>query len=122
MDFLANENFPLLSVRLLKEAGYNVVSIIQEAPGSKDEDILKRAHTEKLIILTFDRDYGELIYRYRALPPVGVVYFRFAPATPSEPAEILLNVIDRAALSVIGKFTVVERGRVRQRSLHIERA
>jgi predicted nuclease of predicted toxin-antitoxin system len=122
MDFLANENFPLLSARRLREAGHRVVSVIQEAPGSKDEDILKRAHTESLIILTFDRDYGELIYRHQALPPAGVVYFRFAPATPSEPAEILINVMDRAALSVIGKFTIVERGRVRQRSLHIERA
>ena len=122
MDFLANENFPLSSVRLLREAGHRVVSVIQEAPGSQDEDILKRAHTESLIILTFDRDYGELIYRHQALPPAGVVYFRFAPATPSEPAEILINVMDRADLSVIGKFTIVERGRVRQRSLHIERA
>jgi predicted nuclease of predicted toxin-antitoxin system len=122
MDFLANENFPLLSVRLLREAGHRVVSIIQEAPGGKDEDILKRAHTERLIILTFDRDYGELIYRHQALPPAGVVYFRFAPATPSEPAEILRNVMDKADLSVIGKFTIVERGRIRQRSLHIERA
>ena len=121
MDFLANENFPLLSVRLLREAGHRIVSIIQEAPGGKDEDILKRAHTERLIILTFDRDYGELIYRHQALPPAGVVYFRFAPATPSEPAEILLNVMDKADLSVIGKFTFVERGRIRQRSLHIER-
>ncbi len=118
MDFLANENFPLLSVRLLREAGHYVVGIIQEAPGSKDEDILKRAYTEKLIILTFDRDYGELIYRHQALPPAGVVYFRFAPATPSEPAEILINIMDN--LSVIGKFTIVERGRVRQRSLHKE--
>ena len=121
MDFLANENFPLLSVRLLREAGHRVVSIIQEAPGGKDEDILKRAHTERLIILTSDRDYGELIYRHQALPPAGVVYFRFAPATPSEPAEILIKVMDRADLSVIGKFTIVERGRIRQRSLHIER-
>jgi predicted nuclease of predicted toxin-antitoxin system len=64
MDFLANENFPLLSVRLLREAGHHVASIIQESPGSKDEDILARANTESLIILTFDRDYGELIYRH----------------------------------------------------------
>jgi len=122
MNFLANENFPLLSVRLLREAGHRVVSIIQEAPGSKDEDILKRAYTERLIILTFDRDYGELIYRRKDLTPAGVVYFRFGPATPSEPAEILINIMDRADLSVIDKFTIVERGRVRQRALHIDRA
>jgi predicted nuclease of predicted toxin-antitoxin system len=122
MNFLANENFPLLSVRLLREAGHRVVSIIQEAPGSKDEDILKRAYTERLIILTFDRDYGELIYRRKDLTPAGVVYFRFGLATPSEPAEILISIMDRADLSVIDKFTIVERGRVRQRALHIDRA
>jgi predicted nuclease of predicted toxin-antitoxin system len=122
MDFLANENFPLLSVRLLREAGHRVVSIIQEAPGSKDEDILKRAHRERLILLTFDRDYGELIYRHQDFPPAGVVYFRFAPATPSEPAEILNSIMASSDLSVIGKFTIVERGRIRQRSLHVERA
>lgn len=121
MDFLANENFPLLSVRLLREAGHRIVSIIEEAPGSKDEDILKRAHAEKLIILTFDRDYGEMIYRHQDLPPTGLVYFRFAPAAPSEPAEILMDIIDKAGLSLIGKFTIIERGRARQRSIHTER-
>lgn len=44
MDFLANENFPLRSRRLLKEAGHHIINIIQEEPGAKDEDILKRAH------------------------------------------------------------------------------
>lgn len=122
MDFLANENFPLLSVRILREAGHRVISIVQESPGSKDEDILKRAHNESLTILTFDRDYGELIYRHQTLPPAGVVYFRFAPATPSEPAEILTKAIDEADLSVIGKFTIIERSRVRQRSLNVKRS
>lgn len=122
MDFLANENFPLLSIRLLREAGHLVVSIIQEAPGSEDEEILKRAHTERLTILTFDRDYGKLIYRYQALPPPGVVYFRFAPSTPLEPAEILIDVMERAGLALMGKFTIIERGRVRQRSLHVKRS
>ena len=70
---------------------------MQETPGSRDEEILNRAHAERLIILTFDRDYGELIYRHQGLPPAGVVYFRVAPATP---AEILLNAIDKANLSI----------------------
>ena len=118
MDFLANENFPLASIQLLRQAGHNVVSIMQEAPGSKDLDILVRAHAEKLVILTFDRDYGEMIYRHKAAPPAGVVYLRFAPFTPTEPGEILLKIIDKVSLSLIDRFTIVERGRIRQRTLH----
>lgn len=44
MDFLANENFPLVSVKLLMNAGYNVASVIKDTPGANDHDILKRAH------------------------------------------------------------------------------
>ena len=121
MDFLANENLPLLSIRLLREAGHRVLSIMQETPGCQDEDVLTRACDEKLVILTFDRDYGELIYRHQNLTPTGVVYFRFGPATPSEPAEILIKIIDKGDLSLIGKFTVIEKGRVRQRTLHSQR-
>jgi len=105
----------------LREAGQRVASIIQEAPGCRDEDVLSRACNEKLVILTFDRDYGELIYLHQNLTPTGVVYFRFGPAAPSEPAEILMKIIDKGDLSLIGKFTVIERGRVRQRALHSQR-
>lgn len=62
MRFLANENFPLPSVRLLRSAGHDVLSITEESPGISDDRILTRAVAEERIILTFDRDYGELIY------------------------------------------------------------
>lgn len=119
MKFLANENFPLLSIRILRAANHHVFSVIQEAPGSKDEDILKRAHVEDLIILTFDRDYGELIFRHRTLLPAGVVYFRFSPATPAEPGDIFLNILAQGIISIGGMFTVIERGRIRQRTFDI---
>lgn len=61
MDFLADENFPLVSIRLLRNAGHNVVSVIEATPGGKDRDVLKRAHEENRVVLTFDKDYGELI-------------------------------------------------------------
>ena len=117
MNFLANENFPAFSIKILRDAGHKVASISEESPGAKDRDILKRAHQENLIILTFDRDYGELIYRHGVYFPSGVVYFRFVPSTPGEPAEILLNIIKEKDLTILKKFTVVERSRIRQRTL-----
>ncbi|MFA6531161.1 MAG: DUF5615 family PIN-like protein, partial [Candidatus Micrarchaeia archaeon] len=86
MNFLANENFPLDSVVMLRRSGHHVVMIAEDSPGMKDIDVLKRALKDKSIILTFDRDYGELIFRYPRLIPDGLVYFRFDPSSPEEPA------------------------------------
>lgn len=117
MRFLANENFPLVSVRRLRGVGHDVAAIVEDSPGARDRDVLRRAAEEHRIVLTFDRDYGDLIYRLRLPVPTGVVYFRFDPMTPEEPAEHLLKLLIMDGLSLEGKFTVVERGRVRQRLL-----
>jgi predicted nuclease of predicted toxin-antitoxin system len=117
MDFLANENFPAVSIRLLRGAGHGVASVLEETPGNKDRSVLERAHEENRIVLTFDRDYGELIYRHRLFVPSGIIYFRFTPSTPEEPAEMLLNILDKGNVPILGRFTVVERGRIRQRVL-----
>ncbi len=52
MIFLANENVPLKSIHMLKEAGYDVAAIIEDSPGIRDEEVLNRAANEKRIILT----------------------------------------------------------------------
>jgi predicted nuclease of predicted toxin-antitoxin system len=117
MQFLANENLPLPSVRLLRQAGYDVAAITEETPGIEDTEVLARAADEQRIILTFDRDYGELIYRLRLRSPRGVIYLRFQPHTPEEPAVILLNLLQTAGLYFEERFTVVERDQIRQRPL-----
>ncbi len=104
-------------MNLLREAGYEVAAVIQDSPGAKDSEVLKRAVTEQRIVLTFDRDYGQLIYRARLSAPKGVVYFRFDPLTPEEPAQQLLALLEQKTISLEGKFTVLERGRVRQRPI-----
>jgi len=67
--FLANENFPLLSIKFLREIGHNVVSVLQEMPGAEDREVLGRARAEGRIILTFDRERGRI--RQRPLPKIG---------------------------------------------------
>lgn len=93
MRFLANENFPMMSVVQLREAGYDVAYGSEDAPGAEDSLVLEPAVHEERIILTFDRDYGELIYRLRMPVPKGVVYFRYLPATPEEPAQDFLHLL-----------------------------
>lgn len=117
MQFLANEDVPLASIRRLRAAGYDVASIIEDSPGTKDESVLSRAHAEQRIILTFDRDYGELIYRRRLPTPAGVTYFRFAPATPEEPAGRLIELLEVGHIILEGQFTVVGHDWIRQRPL-----
>ncbi len=79
MRFLANENVPLASVRLLRAAGHDVVAVAEIIPGAPDDEVLRHAARDGLVVITFDGDYGELIYRLRRATPAGVVYLRFAP-------------------------------------------
>ncbi len=50
--FLANENFPVPSIYLLRNAGYEVAAIIEDSPGIEDTEVMARAVLEKSIILT----------------------------------------------------------------------
>jgi len=61
MRFLANENFPADAVTQLKAAGHDIVWVRTAAPGMKDEDVLAWAAREARIVLTFDKDFGELL-------------------------------------------------------------
>ncbi|MCZ2128491.1 MAG: DUF5615 family PIN-like protein [Anaerolineales bacterium] len=121
MRFLANENFPLSSVRLLREAGIAVVAVAEEMAGAKDEAVLSRAVSDNLIVLTFDRDYGDLIFKLKLPVPLGVVYLRFDPNSPREPFERVVELLQIEGLILEGKFTVADRQRIRQRPLPKEK-
>ena len=117
MRFLANENASVVSIHYLHAAEHDVSSVIQDSPGATDEVSLAQAHAEQRIILTFDCDYGELIYRHRLPSSLGVVHFRFAPWTPEEPAERLTELVGKRHVTLEGQFTIIERGWIRQRPL-----
>ena len=117
MRFLANENFPVSSIRRLRAAGHDVKAVIEIDPGAEDPSVLSLAARENRILLTFDRDYGELIYR-RGLPaPLGVAYLRFVPEHPQHAAEVIMALHQLAEIRLDGRYTVIESERIRQRPL-----
>jgi len=92
MRFLANENFPEPSIKLLREQGFFVKSIAAEAQGSADKTVIEIASNEELIILTFDKDYGELIFKYGMKRPPSVAFFRDKGSSTTFPAKCLLEI------------------------------
>ena len=115
MKFLANENVATASVSLLHESGLDVLHVAKDCPGERDADVLELARSQGRIVITFDRDYGELVFKLKNPRPIGVVYLRFDPRWPTEAGEILAGLV--GAVPLEGHFTVVERDRLRPRPL-----
>lgn len=115
MRFLANENFPLPSIKLLREQGFYVKAIADDNAGVTDKDVINIAIEENLIILTFDKDYGEIIFRYSINIPPSVVFFRHKGNDPFFAGNYLINLIYKEQRIITGSFTVVEEFSYRQR-------
>ncbi len=113
--FLANENFPRPSTVLLRNNGLIVKSIQEDFPGIRDSQVIEIALNQNLIILTFDSDYGELIFKYAKENPPSVVYFREKGQDPNFAGLILISLLANSNIKLLGAFTVVEPNNIRQR-------
>ena len=112
---LANENFPLTSILYLRQKGYDVSSIGTDIPGIKDSLVLAIANEQERIILTFDRDNGELIFKHNFRPLMGVIYLRFDEYTPEETGIFVENLLSIAEIDFSNALTVLDKRGVRQR-------
>lgn len=116
MQLLANENSPLDVVESLRKEGHDVAWIRTDAPGSKDSDILHRAVTEKRVLLTFDKDFGDLAFQFGLPATCGIVLFRLQASSSAALATMVVAAI-RSRSDWAGNFSVVDPGRIRMRSL-----
>jgi len=72
----ANENFPLDAVEALRADSHDVAWIREDSRGASDDKILLQAQEENRIVLTFDKDFGELAFRSKLPAQSGVILFR----------------------------------------------
>ena len=114
LRFLADENFPGDAVRALREAGHDVVSVRENSPGVSDPIVLRQAVEEQRVLLTFDKDFGELAFR--TLPPArcGVILFRMPPCSPGELSERITRALASRS-DWAAPFTVIDERRIRMR-------
>ncbi len=116
MRILANENFPEVAIAALRAHGHDVVWIRTDAPGSKDRAVLQWAETENRVLVTFDKEFGELAFRLRLPVSSGVILFRITTPSPKSVAQKVVAVLE-SRTDWLGHFSVVEDFRIRMRAL-----
>lgn len=114
MNLVADENVDAGIVSALRGAGHNVTYVREMDPGIDDERVLELADAQGALLLTSDKDFGELVFRQRLLHS-GVILFRLAGLPLDVKAKILLSVLRTHARELPAAFTVVGPRSVRIR-------
>lgn len=114
MRFIVDESTGFGIARFLQSEGHDVLIVAETMPKADDLTILQRAFDEERIVVTNDKDFGELIFR-RLEPHHGVILLRLQDESGSNRVEVMSALITQYATHLPGKFTVVTEQKVRFR-------
>lgn len=114
MKLLADEGIDAAVVARLRSAGHEVTYIAELDPGIDDEQVLTLATAEAAVLLTADKDFGELVFRRRQVT-AGVLLVRLPGLAPVRKAALVNLVVNRYQDQLLGAFAVIRPGSVRVR-------
>ena len=116
MRLLADENIPRLVVEFICSRGHDAIWVGKVAPGIKDQEVLSLATTQKRTLITFDTDFGELVFRLGLAAPFGIILFRLPPDSLSGISQSIVRALESQE-DWVNRFSVVDENRIRTRFL-----
>jgi predicted nuclease of predicted toxin-antitoxin system len=114
LRFLVDESVSGDIIQYLRSSDHDVVAIVEEARGANDEFVLMRAVDEDRILITVDKDFGELVF-HSGQSHVGVLLLRLKDETAQNQVRVLASVLNQYADKLPGQFAVVQDERIRFR-------
>jgi len=114
MRLVADESVDAPIVRRLREDGHDVVYIAELAPSAADEEVLEEANLRGAILLTADKDFGELVFRQR-LVHNGIILLRLAGLESAAKSALASELCRNLAPELENAFSVVVPGYARIR-------
>ena len=118
MKFLLDECCDASLVQDLRTSGHDVIYAIESLRGANDEEILTRAFSDDRILITEDKDFGEIAYRLRR-PTRGIILLRFDVSERFEKIPRLRALIGQEQENLYHKFIVLESDKTRIRPLEL---
>jgi predicted nuclease of predicted toxin-antitoxin system len=116
LKFLVDECCDTELVSSLREHGHDVSYVLEKQPGISDDDILLSAFKEDRILLTEDKDFGELVYRLKK-PSKGIILIRITVRDRYMKWPRLKKLIENYEDRLPGQFVVVDSHKFRFRPL-----
>jgi len=116
MRIIANENVSGSVIRALRERGHDVLSVKESMRSESDEAVLAHAQAEQRLVITHDKDFGELAFRHGLPASCGVVLFRLSGTDPESDNQRAVDALESRS-DWEGRFAVVEEDRIRMRPL-----
>lgn len=114
MRFLADENVDGPIVERLRKEGHEVIYIVEAKRGLADHEVIRKANDSSAVLLTSDKDFGELVFR-QARTHRGVLLVRLAGLSPRRKSELVAGSVQAHEDEIPGSFTVITAGAVRIR-------
>ncbi len=116
MRVIANENISTTVIRELRMHGHDILSVKESMRSSPDHKVLRRAVEENRLVITHDKDFGTLAFRWGLPAASGVILFRLTGQNPEADNRRIISVLEQAR-DWAGHFSVVTDDRIRQRPL-----
>ncbi len=116
MKFLTDESVDFPVIQFLRQQGFDVRAVSEEFPSKDDGFVLEAASKDDRVLITSDKDFGELVYRLKQLSK-GVILLRVEELYPVEKAELLMNVIRDKKDELLNAFTVIRKNLIRIRKM-----
>jgi predicted nuclease of predicted toxin-antitoxin system len=114
--WLADECVDAPLVAQPRDAGHDVAYIAELASGMTDAEAIAMAQVQQRILLTEDKDFGELVVRWRR-PVPGVILLRIDSGRHARKWSRLEAAIQKIGEGLLGRYTVIDEVRFRIRSL-----
>lgn len=112
MRFLADESCDFAVVRALRAEHHDVTAVAEFSGGADDATVTSLSVADERVLLTEDKDFGQLVYA-AGRDHVGVVLIRFPASARGRVGPAVVEVARAFGDRLVGAFTVVEPGRVR---------